>query len=420
MSGEVPETGSPSNSNGESSFPPYADPTYVMPSEIQVKATLEDGTTSSFSVTVEKLAPGAKKAYLGGYRHKQTGLVYHHGSAQTERVAGPVKDVSHLRERDSQTYSLITKSVQLVRESGTQMKRCDLHLDNSGDVEVEARPYFSSQALLDKKRKETLVIQCFWRGYVARKAAWNIRESIYQAQLQRIKSKEDQIKEAGARQKREIERRMNPRSVKDFEILYNELETWRSAEHRKIKESGADDSRKKAMISDLLAKETKLLQTIDKLKAKALKSGREKRIDTMMSAMSKQKQWEKSNGISIDVATPFTVRAAELAELYRGLNQAVGSADERLDVLLNVKWTVNEFDCALTRDIVELIDREADLLNRGRSEETLKGLRTRLGNLFLQFCETPEFNPESARFLKVPNGFEVEPVFKTLAAPSNW
>ena len=40
------------------------------------------------------------------------------------------------------------------------------------------------------------------------------------------------------------------------------------------------------------------------------------------------------------------------------------SLEERLDVLLHVKWTVKEFDCALTREIVQLIDREADLLNR--------------------------------------------------------
>jgi len=71
-------------------------------------------------------------------------------------------------------------------------------------------------------------------------------------------------------------------------------------------------------------------------------------------------------------------------------------------VLLHVKWTVKEFDCNLTRDIVELIDREADMLNRGRSESSLAGLRKRLANLFLQFIETPEFNPEAARFQKVP------------------
>ena len=52
-------------------------------------------------------------------------------------------------------------------------------------------------------------------------------------------------------------------------------------------------------------------------------------------------------------------------------------------------------------DIVELCDREADLLNRGRSASSVDGLRKRISNLFLQFIETPDFNPESTRFLKV-------------------
>jgi hypothetical protein len=56
----------------------------------------------------------------------------------------------------------------------------------------------------------------------------------------------------------------------------------------------------------------------------------------------------------------------------------------------------------LSRDIVDLCDREAETLNRGRPVETLKGLRTRLSNLFLQFIESPDFNPEAVRFQKVP------------------
>ena len=62
--------------------------------------------------------------------------------------------------------------------------------------------------------------------------------------------------------------------------------------------------------------------------------------------------------------TPATVRAQELQQLYRGLTMQGLTLDERLDVLLHVKWTVKEFDCSLTRELVELIDREADLVNR--------------------------------------------------------
>lgn len=64
------------------------------------------------------------------------------------------------------------------------------------------------------------------------------------------------------------------------------------------------------------------------------------------------------------VHTPSTVRAAELQQLYRGLTLPNLTLDERLDVLLHVKWAVKEYDTPSTREIVELIDREADLLNR--------------------------------------------------------
>ena len=69
----------------------------------------------------------------------------------------------------------------------------------------------------------------------------------------------------------------------------------------------------------------------------------------------------------------------------------------------------------MTRDIVDLIDREADMLNRGRSETSLTGLRKRLANLFLQFIETPEFNPEAARFQKVPQELTLRPNVKPIA-----
>ncbi|CAK8993569.1 IQ and ubiquitin-like domain-containing protein [Durusdinium trenchii] len=55
--------------------------------------------------------------------------------------------------------------------------------------------------------------------------------------------------------------------------------------------------------------------------------------------------------------------------------------------------------------MVDLIDREADMLNRGRPEKSFVGLRKRLANLFLQFIETPEFNPEAIQFQKVPREF---------------
>ena len=96
----------------------------------------------------------------------------------------------------------------------------------------------------------------------------------------------------------------------------------------------------------------------------------------------------------------FTMRAKELKKLYSALKMELLTLEERLDILLQVKLTVQvtqpmqlhltrskEFRCTLTQDIIELIDREADLLQRGRSEKSVKALRQRLNNLFLQFIE---------------------------------
>ena len=63
--------------------------------------------------------------------------------------------------------------------------------------------------------------------------------------------------------------------------------------------------------------------------------------------------------------------------------------------------TFQEHDCKLTQEIIELIDREADLLMRGVKETNLDGLRRRISTLFLQYIKTPTFNPEAAQLLKV-------------------
>lgn len=79
-----------------------------------------------------------------------------------------------------------------------------------------------------------------------------------------------------------------------------------------------------------------------------------------------------TRAMSQEVLTPFTSRAKELGDLYQGLTLPNLRVDERLDVLLHVKWTVKEFDTKLTKEIIELIDREADLLNRGRPDKSLE------------------------------------------------
>jgi hypothetical protein len=92
-----------------------------------------------------------------------------------------------------------------------------------------------------------------------------------------------------------------------------------------------------------------------------------------LKAISDPKKWLRSDGRFTEVHTAFTTTAKELMDIYNGLKLRNISIDERLDILVNTKWTVKEWDFNLTREIVELIDREADMLNRGRPEPSLEG-----------------------------------------------
>ena len=283
------------------------------------------------------------------------------------------------------------------------MEKAGVFIDRRDDKIIYPKRYFSSIMWLKQREETTLYIQCRVRGWFARKRCYDLRKAKQDREQELLAlQKELQAKEE-QKHKEEIERRMHPKTTKDFEILYNELEAWRLNETKKIKNSAELSHEEKALaLEQLLGKETKILQQIDRLKIQANGKNKTEKISNFLRAMSDPKLWKRSDGRFTEVHTPFSTRAKELMDLYNGLRLPMLTTDERLDVLLHTKWTVVEFDCNLTREIVDLIDREADMLNRGRSEASLEGLRLRLSNLFLQFIETPEFNPEAARFQKVP------------------
>lgn len=346
------------------------------------------------------------KPFLGGFRSKRNGVVYHHAFTQTPRQP-KFLNVQRKVEHQTQTVKQAQRAAQTVREAATQMERPGIVIDTSKDRVLIPGRYQTSEERLAIVVAATCTIQRYWRGYRGRVRAGLLfankveREGFVREQ--EIKARQ----EAEEHRRKEIERRMHPRTAADFDILYSELEAWRLQETRKIKHAGLDKGREQEVLQQLLQKETKLLQTIDRLKINADHENKDVRIQTTLTNMGKPKKFELRDGKTVEVHTPFTTRAMELMQLYNGLNLPMLTIDERLDVLLHVKWTVKEFDCNLTREIVELIEREADLLNRGRNPRLLEGLRKRISSQFLTFIETPEFNPEAQRFkMKGQDDFE--------------
>jgi hypothetical protein len=215
-------------------WPPYCNPNYIMPDVIEVKVTNNGLDTYFFPVSVIKASKN--KLYLGGYRNKINGIVYHHASTQTPTEhKKKQKDYDNLRTRETQTVETKTLSVQPHRETGTQMERIDLRLNNKRDNVKYSKPYFTSQELLIKKKACVITMQRYWRGYRARCRAAEIRQRMIDYH-NALKNQQKNNEEKHQEQKiRDMMRRTHPKSNQDFAVLYNELDIWRKNEIAKIK-----------------------------------------------------------------------------------------------------------------------------------------------------------------------------------------
>ena len=90
-------------------------------------------------------------------------------------------------------------------------------------------------------------------------------------------------------------------------------------------------------MADLLSKETKALQSIQRLKVTANHDTFTEKTQRMLELMSQPHMWQLSNGSLAQVQTPASVRARELLELYQSATKPLENTDERLDILLHVK-----------------------------------------------------------------------------------
>jgi hypothetical protein len=284
------------------------------------------------------------------------------------------------------------------------MTKSGCYVTRTTDYVLRPQRYQTADELFAVKTKSAITIQCFVRCFFARKRA----RELYKLKIEKQKLfKEKEQRRLQLMEKKRVmenERRLHPKTTKDFEILYGGLENWRNQETQRINKMKLIEPARLAALADLLDQESALLQKIDKLKIEANIENREKGIVNFLEKISSPKKWLSGNKTVVYVDTPNIIRARELRDLFHALNFPMLTVDERLQILLHVKFTVKEFDCNLTREIVNLIDREGDLISRGRGEASLEGLRKRISNLFLQFIQTPEFNPEVARYVKVVRG----------------
>jgi hypothetical protein len=396
--------------------------------------------THKVRVVIDSAGSHVKPRFVGGYRDIRDGTKYHHAQIQTERQT----ELRYVEKytTETQTYELRSRTTETTRESSTQMKRPDLMLDDKNDVVVRVGKYVTAEETKAIKAEKAVTLQRFARGARDRRR----RDALRNKRDAELKAAEVALETARLAEERkrlfDIERRVRPRTDADFKLLQREFDEWRLKETAKIDAAFpapveaeapesvavAEDERRRALgaglystatlsvsaaadadgaavarerrrraMAELLAKETKMLLAMERLRRRAAEENEKERVRDALEDMAASKHWEKKDGAVVIVDTTQVIRARELRALYEAC-QVSCSPSERLELLRHLKWTVREFSTKLTKDIAELIDRESDLLLRRRDPATMAGLRKRLSGLFLQFIETPEFNPEASRY----------------------
>ena len=365
---------------------------------MNVSVEKEDGTAETLFVTIKHEL--LSKPFVGGWRHKESGKEYHNCSVQTLPKRFFIEDTpKNCRE----TQTVTTKNIrsQTTSDTSTQMTKTGCWVSDRQDKVIIPGQYVTADEKFSYMLKQVIVLQSYFRRWKAQKYVNSIRQDHIRRIEWEKKEEERKRKEKERRLKVEYQRRMQPLTKEDFDLVYHALELWRREEIENINATKSGPERK-AALAGLMDEETQLIASIQrhKLIAKQEVGKRSKR--KFLEKCAAPKEWIGFDGMPTHMDTPYTMRAKDLKMTYESLEKRYLTREERLDILLQLKLTVKEHDCKLTKDIVELIDREADLLMRGTKESNLEGLRQRISSLFLQYIKTPLFNAEAANLLRVP------------------
>ncbi|KAM9078083.1 IQ motif and ubiquitin-like domain-containing protein isoform 4-T6 [Megaptera novaeangliae] len=383
-----------------------------------ITVRVQTGIDQYQEVAVEIIKSDFHKPFLGGFRHKVTGMEYHNAGTQT--VPKKIPEKLNAFCRDTQTVFQRRKLQQTTNTTSTQMTKIGVYVSNMTDKLVTPGKYFSAAEYHAKRLKAVIVIQTYYRRWHAKVVVDSLKRQKMlrlqweaQEELRKIREKEEWMK-------LDYYRRHNPQTKEDFELLYNALELWRQEELARINQSFTGAERK-AALCELLEKETQIIASIGRHRYIAYTANQEASIQAFLDKCSAPKIWRTFDGKIIEMDTQFTIRARELQNIYNCIMLKNISQDERLDVLLTLKHTVKEHECKLTQEILELIDREVDLMMRGVKHENLEGLRKRIATLFFHYIKTPLFNPEVARHLKLQDiQYLTENIWASQSVLSAW
>uniref|UniRef100_A0A3P8UIV3 IQ motif and ubiquitin domain containing n=1 Tax=Cynoglossus semilaevis TaxID=244447 RepID=A0A3P8UIV3_CYNSE len=369
-----------------------------MPDFITVRVPTDDGGFRE--VVVEIQCRAQRKAFMGGFRHRLTGREFHHAAVQTLPKKRPDRGVDRFsRETQTQTGKLQVQQTPIT--VSTQTTRIGCYGSCMNDRFITPGNYITAEQYHDRRLRAVICLQSHVRRWMAMKTVDEMRRArdrrliwMELRERRKIEEKEEQLRDR-------YQHWIRPQKKEDLNLLYHALENWRREEEQRIN-SSLQGAERKAALCMLFEQETQLIATIERHGIAVEKDNYEKAIKNFLDKSAAPHRWRGADGRMIEMDNQNTIRARELRDLYNDVILPSSSQEQRRHVLMTLKRTVKEHECRLTRDIVQLIDREMDLMSKRVRGSKLEGLRTRICTLFLQYIKTPEFNPEVSKLLKAP------------------
>ncbi|XP_055277166.1 IQ and ubiquitin-like domain-containing protein isoform X4 [Moschus berezovskii] len=224
-----------------------------------ITVRVQTGIDQYQEVAVEMIKSDFHKPFIGGFRHKTTGIEYHNAGTQTVPKKIPEKPNAFCR--DTQTVFQKKKLQQTTNTTSTQMTKIGVYVSNITDKLVKPGKYFSAAEYHAKRLQATIVLQTYYRRWHAKVVVEDLRrQKMFRLQWEE-EEKHRKIREKQEWMKLDYYRRHNPETKEDFELLYNALELWRKEELTRINQffTGAE---RKAALCELLEKETQIIASI--------------------------------------------------------------------------------------------------------------------------------------------------------------
>lgn len=342
------------------------------------------------------------KPWLGGYRDRKSGKVYHHAIVQTNFKP---KMYSSVVQMDQQSQTCVDKAVNNVSQCAWTQT------GNAYDGrQLQVKQYQSYQSWLQKDYvlSSVLKIQRAFRKIAARKRL--SKRTTVMEQQQTVMTEPNITTALEVKQQ-------------NFYMLYTMIGKWWKKERQRIKEIKTENSKKAAQMS-LLKKEIRFLLEMEKQRSE-LKYELTKHDDmTFLNKTSKPKMFKDKTGKLLTMDTVGNQKARVLKNIYINiiLGQDPNTLGEKLlnrtKVLDEMYAVVSESCYKYKKNLLDTIAIEKELTIMRVDVSSMRSIQSRVEQMFRHFIRQPEVNPEADLYYR-PNEKRILNIYTCIRCKRN-